>query len=111
MQKRSLSADARDKLDEELDGPFEALRSALGVPPLSSRFLADTPGVRDELVDFRLFRSWFDAYRTWKPVSRGDQFSQSDVVTRARAARSALAQWPPLLAKLDRYEEELERGD
>ncbi len=88
-----MSEGERTKSDKPLDGPFESLRGALGLPSLSSQFVVDTPDVNDEL-DFPSFRAWFDAHRTWKPVPMGEQLSRAELRARVRVARTALAAWP-----------------
>jgi hypothetical protein len=107
MQRRAMSEQQQDELDERQEGPFEVLAAAVAVPELSARLLADTSSTRDELVELGLFRSWFDRHRTWRPISTGEQFTGPELRARAKAARTELAPWPALVSVLDRYEQRI----
>ena len=66
-----------ERIDALTDSAFPALiAEAMGSPSLSSAFFDDSLWTRGELADFVLFRSWFDARRTWEPSFTGDQCSQ-----------------------------------
>ena len=106
MQRRALSEQQRDELDERQEGPFEVLAGALAMPALSARLLVDTSSTRDELIQLGLFgRGSIATARGGR--SPPAKFGDRELRARAKAARTELAPWPPLVSVLDRYDQRI----
>jgi len=95
------------------NGSWDALLdAAFGSDALARALAVESPEARRTLVEFVLFRTWFDAgSASWTPEANGNQYFPDDLRDMVQAARERLSAWPELLSAVELYEAAIDDDD